>query len=63
MKIRISKTLKLWVDVACEQRMRGAAGKSKGLLSPRSCTNMKKPVTRCGTWTGTAGSRGKPRQA
>jgi hypothetical protein len=28
-RLRISKTLKFWVDVAREQRMRGAAGKSK----------------------------------
>ena len=29
MKLRLSKTLRFWVDIACEQRKRDAAGKSK----------------------------------
>ena len=32
MKLRISKTLKFWVDVACEQKKTGAPSTSKSAL-------------------------------
>ena len=32
MKLRLSKTLTFWLDVACGQRKRDAAGKSKQAL-------------------------------
>jgi hypothetical protein len=32
MKLRISKILKFWVDLSCEQRMTDAAGESKRAL-------------------------------